>query len=128
MSRTAETLRELRKDAGLTLAQVAERAGISVSYLSDVERGRRANPDAMLATLNKIAAVYGKRVVVEVALAAYDPSFGDDRLCECGHAYYRHFDTYEHMEPVGCKYCECYQFRAALAALEEGEGHNEQIP
>ena len=35
----------------------------------------------------------------------YDPTFGDDVECECGHAYYRHFDTYEDMAPVGCKYC-----------------------
>jgi hypothetical protein len=35
----------------------------------------------------------------------YDPAFGDDRLCTCGHTYYRHFDPYEDMEPVGCKYC-----------------------
>ena len=36
--------------------------------------------------------------------------FGDDRLCICGHAYYRHFDTYEDMKPVGCKYCPCEQW------------------
>jgi hypothetical protein len=35
----------------------------------------------------------------------YDPNYGDDVLCECGHKYYRHFDTYEEMSPVGCKYC-----------------------
>lgn len=34
-------LRRLRQHAGLTLKQVAEGAGVSVSYLSDVERGRR---------------------------------------------------------------------------------------
>jgi len=35
----------------------------------------------------------------------YDPKFGDDKLCLCGHPYYRHFDTYDHMAPIGCKYC-----------------------
>ena len=35
----------------------------------------------------------------------YDPSFGDNKPCLCGHPYYRHFDTYAGMEPVGCKYC-----------------------
>lgn len=40
----------------------------------------------------------------------YDKSYGDDRLCECGHSYYRHFDTYENMADVGCKYCQCYTF------------------
>jgi len=42
--------------------------------------------------------------------AKYNPNYGDDRECECGHPYYRHFDTYEDMEPVGCKYCRCYEF------------------
>lgn len=40
----------------------------------------------------------------------YDPNFGDDNICKCGHAYYRHFDTYDDMEPVGCKYCDCITF------------------
>ena len=34
-------LRELRQGAGLTLADAASAAGLSVGYLSDVERGRR---------------------------------------------------------------------------------------
>jgi calcineurin-like phosphoesterase family protein len=37
----------------------------------------------------------------------YNPKYGDERLCKCGHPYYRHFDTYDNMEPVGCKYCQC---------------------
>ena len=42
---------------------------------------------------------------------AYDSEFGDERICECGHPYYRHFDTYDHMAPVGCKYCDCREFK-----------------
>ena len=42
---------------------------------------------------------------------AYDLNYGDDKPCgNCGHAYYRHFDSYEDMSPVGCKYCECMEF------------------
>lgn len=41
----------------------------------------------------------------------YNPNYGDDRICECGHAYYRHFDSYENMDAVGCKYCCCYEFK-----------------
>ena len=41
----------------------------------------------------------------------YDKNFGDDKVCECGHPYYRHFDSYDDMEPVGCKYCDCDVFR-----------------
>ena len=41
----------------------------------------------------------------------YSASFGDDKLCDCGHPYYRHFDTYDDMYPVGCKYCQCEVFK-----------------
>ena len=37
----------------------------------------------------------------------YDPSFGNDKVCKCGHPYYRHFDSYDNNAPVGCKYCGC---------------------
>ena len=40
----------------------------------------------------------------------YYPDFGDDKECKCGHSYYRHFDTYEDMRAVGCKYCNCHIF------------------
>ncbi len=40
----------------------------------------------------------------------YNPKYGDDRICECGHPYYRHFDTYDQMAAVGCKYCQCRTF------------------
>lgn len=40
----------------------------------------------------------------------YDSNYGDDKVCTCGHPYYRHFDTYEEMRPVGCKYCGCGTF------------------
>lgn len=36
---------------------------------------------------------------------SYDPNFGNDIMCQCGHVYRRHFDTYDNMAPVGCKYC-----------------------
>jgi hypothetical protein len=29
----------------------------------------------------------------------------------CDHPYYRHFDTYENMAIVGCKYCICFWFK-----------------
>jgi hypothetical protein len=41
---------------------------------------------------------------------AYNPNYGDDIECKCGHAYYRHFDTYDNMDPCGCKYCGCSEF------------------
>ena len=35
----------------------------------------------------------------------------DDLMCKCGHPYYRHFDSYEDMEFVVCKYCGCRDFK-----------------
>ena len=46
----------------------------------------------------------------------YNPNYGDNRKCVCGHTYYRHFDSWENMEPVGCKYCGCDEF---VEAIEE---------
>lgn len=63
----------------------------------------RPNADALLKLLTAL-------------VESYDPSFGDDKLCTCGDPYYRHFDTYEDMEPVGCKYagrCGCEGFQLA---------------
>ena len=54
-----------------------------------------------------------KEITLEVigVLKEYNPEYGDGRLCECGHTYYRHFDSYEGMAPVGCKYCGCDEFK-----------------
>lgn len=55
----------------------------------------------------EIARMYIETMGFEVmeAVLLYDPTYGDDIECLCGHPYYRHFDTYEKMSPVGCKYC-----------------------
>ena len=52
-----------------------------------------------------------KSYLIEIVeVRKYNPSYGDDRLCKCGHPYYRHFDSYDDNAPVGCKYCDCYTF------------------
>jgi len=43
-----------------------------------------------------------------IARVQYDPDYGDEKVCTCGHTYYRHHDSYEGMLPVGCKYCGSY--------------------
>lgn len=50
------------------------------------------------------------RYVQIIENKSYNPNYGDDRVCKCGHKYYRHFDTYESMYACGCKYCRCYEF------------------
>ena len=50
-------------------------------------------------------------------ITVYNPHYGDERICKCGHPYHRHFDGYEGNAPVGCKYCDCRTFDEA--ALDE---------
>lgn len=40
----------------------------------------------------------------------YNPNYGDNRMCICGHQYHRHFDFYDGIERTGCKYCGCDNF------------------
>lgn len=42
----------------------------------------------------------------------WDENHDENETCKCGHPYYRHFDTYEDMYPIGCKYCNCYEFES----------------
>ncbi len=52
-----------------------------------------------------------KETSVTTIVRSYNPDYGDNRVCKCGHLYERHFDPYENMENVGCKYCRCYDFK-----------------
>lgn len=45
-------LRERRREAGRTLADVAREAGVSVQYLSEVERGRKEPSSEVLAAVS----------------------------------------------------------------------------
>lgn len=49
----------------------------------------------------------------------YNPKYGDDRVCICGHTYYRHFDSWEDMADCGCKYCGCNNFVEATKKESE---------
>lgn len=41
----------------------------------------------------------------------YDPAW-ENKVCECGHPYHRHFDSYSSDNEIyGCKYCPCYEFK-----------------
>ena len=43
----------------------------------------------------------------------YRRAMRQDAECICSHPYHRHFDGYENMAAVGCKYCQCDRFYAA---------------
>lgn len=49
-------------------------------------------------------------VTVDVS-KRWNDEYDQDAECKCGHPYYRHFDSYEQMENVGCKYCRCDEFK-----------------
>jgi len=68
-------LRRLRKSRRLTLANVGKETGLSVSFLSDVERGR-TKPS--LDTLEKLAACYGVSVN-DILLDTEFGSSGDEK-------------------------------------------------
>ena len=57
--------------------------------------------------------------IITQKIKKYNPNYGDDRLCECGHTYYRHFDSWAEMENVGCKYCQCYDFQEVIITPEK---------
>ncbi len=50
-------LRHLRKEKGFTLEELSERAEISLSYLSHIERGTRQAPLTTLETLTRILGI-----------------------------------------------------------------------
>lgn len=54
---------------------------------------------------------YLEKTIVELH---YNPLYGNERICECGHMYHRHFDSYEGMANVGCKYCGCSHFKEKI--------------
>ena len=62
-------LRHVRRRHGLTLVQVAGRAGISPQYLSEVERGRKDPSSEVLAA---ISGALGCEVVEVTQLASLD--------------------------------------------------------
>jgi len=54
-------LRMQREETGLKLKEVSEKTGLSISYLSDIERGRTI---PTVATLAKIVESYGYRLQI----------------------------------------------------------------
>jgi transcriptional regulator with XRE-family HTH domain len=57
----ATALRKQRQAAGLTLKQLSQQCGLSISYLSDLERSIR---DPRLETLERIGDVYGLELYI----------------------------------------------------------------
>lgn len=54
-------MREIRMALGITLEELSERTGISIGYLSHLERGTRKNPS--IALMDKISYALGKTIL-----------------------------------------------------------------
>lgn len=54
-------MREIRISQKMTLEQLAEKTGVSIGYLSHLERGTRKNPSVVL--MDKIAYALGKSIL-----------------------------------------------------------------
>lgn len=71
-----------------------------------------------IAPIGELEWLHGRvtRVRLERVPPAWDAAHEQDAPCaHCGHAYYRHYDSYEQNAAVGCKYCGCLEF------IEPGE-------
>jgi|688.fasta_scaffold1143268_2 hypothetical protein len=82
---------------------------LEMKMLVDNYESERLNKHAVISCVER---PYLEAVTIETD-RKYNPKYGNDRKCKCGHPYHRHFDSYEQMEAVGCKYCQCYVFEEA---------------
>lgn len=57
----AEYLNAMRENRDMKLREVSERTGLSISYLSDLERGRTL---PSIETLEKLASCYGMNLAI----------------------------------------------------------------
>jgi XRE family transcriptional regulator of biofilm formation len=55
-----ERIRKYRKERGLSLSELADRAGVAKSYLSSIERNLQSNPSVQF--LEKVSSVLGVSV------------------------------------------------------------------
>lgn len=47
----------------------------------------------------------------QMSAEVWNPKLDQNALCDCGHTYYRHFDSWDDMAAIGCKYCGCHEFQ-----------------
>jgi transcriptional regulator with XRE-family HTH domain len=57
MARLGSYLKRLRREKGITLVQLAKTSGISIGYISELERSWRTNPHPNI--LKKLSSAYG---------------------------------------------------------------------
>jgi DNA-binding transcriptional MerR regulator/quercetin dioxygenase-like cupin family protein len=115
----AHRLTELRHELGLTLADVARGTGVSVSFLSSLERGYA---NASIATLQKLARLYKTNV-----LSFFDSDANHQRLVRSRERKVLEPNPGVQMELLACgkKIMEPHLFRIAPGAGSGGSYHHE---
>lgn len=73
------TLRELRTAQGLTQEELAFRAGMNVTYLSDIERGRWNPSLAMIVDLGRGLGVHPSDLLKDIVVDPDAPPSGRKR-------------------------------------------------
>lgn len=100
-----DTVSHFRFGKGIILGNYHKRADghyyWHIKYFSGTFGYNRESSLALIKSAEEKPYVRGK----------YNPKYGDNKICECGHTYDRHFDSYEDNYPCGCKYCRCYKFK-----------------
>jgi len=81
--------------------KIIENAHLKMSDIED---------NTYLSLGSKPSEPYKKGIILSLE-KEWNPEYDQNSICECGHSYYRHFDSYENMDSVGCKYCGCYDFK-----------------
>ena len=49
--------------------------------------------------------------IITTTIRKYNSRFGDNKSCECGHPYYRHFVL---GKAADCKFCGCKEFKEKI--------------
>ncbi|WP_216830152.1 helix-turn-helix domain-containing protein [Alkalihalobacterium elongatum] len=114
-----ETIKKYRVRKGLTLAELAKRAGVDKSYLSSIEEKIYLNPS--LQFFEKVSPILGISVdnlLKECAKEAFDPVWNDvvDEALEAGLTTEEYIDFLEYtkaqeMEPKSPKPSISYQLK-----------------
>lgn len=68
----AETIRYLRQRAGMSQEALAERSGVSKSYISQIESGRQSPASITIATISALASALGGKARADIVDADCD--------------------------------------------------------
>jgi hypothetical protein len=102
-------------DHYLMMASTSEAIGLSsikmeirqIIELADKEMKNIEPCDVDLPRVDEDPYFFGIRIT---KFRKWNPKYNQEAECVCGDPYHRHFDSYEGMDPIGCKDCEWLTF------------------